>query len=108
MNTDSERDGSARTQVCVAEIKTIYVHLIREEDSETFPASISFKDFKELKNKLILLCGVEVESSISVSIVLDKKQIIVSCDLIEEGCNYDLIFRLKEKSLKLYLSRTFD
>ena len=93
---------------CVTEIKSICVHLMREDDSETLPSSISFKDFNEFKQKLILLCGVEVEPSISVSIVLDKKQITVSCDLIEDRCNYDLTFCLKEKSFKMYLSRTFD
>ena len=85
--------------------KTITVKNEQEEDSETFPTPIVFRNISELKEQLKEFCGLTDTDDMTVKLVWEKKEILVSTEKILDEETYVVSCKIRLQLVKIYLCK---
>ena len=76
-----------------------------DDDSETLPAEINFRNTKQLKDQLSQICGIVAAPEKPIVIVLDKREILASTDKLLDEETYNLGYKVKSALVKIYLCK---
>ena len=102
-STENENESNATKE---NPIKSIWISISSEDDSDSFPVDIPTSDFSAAKKQILEASGIGDTEGKSVIVVLEGKEAIVTDKKLVSGATYDVAFRVKEKSIKVFLTKS--
>ena len=105
-STENENESNATKATKENLNKSIWISISSEEDSDSFPVDIPTSDFSAAKKQILEASGIGDTEGKSVIVVLEGKEAIVTDKKLVSGATYDVAFRVKEKSIKVFLTKS--